>query len=102
MGDYNSSPDMNEMNMMKEIRARGPITIGLLVPLSMSYYESGIVTCDTLMPNPLEYTETELEVLRRIRDEFRMVEHLVSIVGWGETPKQEKYWIVRNTYCPDF
>lgn len=38
-GSYGGS---NEILMMKEIRARGPIVSDLNVPLSFSYYTEGI------------------------------------------------------------
>ena len=98
-GDYKGSPDMNETNIMKEIRARGPVCIGIISPLFIQYYKSGVINCkEILMPDPEEYTETKTEILKRIRDEFRLVEHAVSIVGWGETEAGEKYWIVQNSY----
>ena len=91
------SPDMNEKNMMKEIRARGPITIGVLVPPLLYYYKTGIIDCTDILLPKADLSESEGETLRRIRDGFRPVEHLVSIVGWGETPAGAKYWIVQNT-----
>ncbi len=98
MGDYDGSPDMNEKNMMKEIRARGPITVGIIMPVYATYYKSGILTCkDVLLPDD-RFTETQEEILRRIRDDFRLVEHLVAAVGWGETETGEKYWILQNSY----
>jgi hypothetical protein len=62
VGDYDGSPDMNEKNMMKEIRARGPITVGIIMPVYATYYKSGILTCkDVLLPDD-RFTETQEEI----------------------------------------
>lgn len=88
---------MNEVNMMKEIRARGPIAVGTLAPYYFQYYEKGILDCkDVLLPGE-KYNENQVEILRRVRDEFRLEEHMVSIIGWGETKSGVKYWIVQNS-----
>lgn len=83
--------------MMKEIRARGPIMVGIIAPYYFQLYEKGILTCgDILMPDS-KLDEDQTEILRRIRDEFRLVEHLVAIIGWGETEQRVKYWIIQNS-----
>ena len=98
LGDFLGSPDMNEKNMMKEIRARGPVGVGIMLPLNIAYYKKGVMTCKTeYLPSDL-LPESERDILRRIRDEFRPIEHLVTVVGWGETEAGEKYWIVQNSY----
>jgi len=89
---------MNEKTMMKEIRSRGPLAVGIIVPYYLSYYKSGVIGCDdTLLPEEM-YTENQLESLRRIRDDFRLVEHMVAMVGWGVEPNGQKYWIIQNSY----
>ncbi len=90
---------MNEVNIMKEIRARGPVTIGIITPPLLSYYRSGVIDCIGRLLPKTSLSESEEEVLKRIRDGFRPVEHLVSAVGWGEQPDGKKYWIVQNTYA---
>ena len=83
---------------MKEVRARGPITIGMLFPYYFGVYEEGILTCDDIVLGADGYTETQLEVLRRLRDGFRPEEHLITIIGWGENKDGVKYWICQNSY----
>ena len=35
--------------------------------------------------------------------EWQNLNHSVTIIGWGEDPKtQLKYWIVRNSYGPNW
>merc|ERR1719453_90815 len=60
--------------MQKEILARGPIACGVdAVPLEK--YTGGIAT-----------------------DAGDMIDHVISIVGWGTDAKEGKYWIVRNSW----
>jgi len=98
VGDYKESLEMTEKNMMKEIRARGPITVGIISPIMLRYYKSGIIACNTILLPSANLSETETETFRRIKEGFRPVEHLVVIAGWGETDKGEKYWIMQNTW----
>jgi len=98
IGDFQGSHDMNEISIMKEIRARGPVTAGIINPLLMPYYKSGILSCNGLLLPREEYNETKQEILTRIKNGFRLVEHLVVLVGWGANEKGEKYWIVQNTW----
>ena len=88
---------MNEKNIMKEVRARGPVTVGILTPRYMVYYKSGITNCGERLLPKVSSTEREEEILIRLRDGIRPVEHLVSIVGWGQTKEGSKYWILQNT-----
>eukprot|EP00826_Nyctotherus_ovalis_P002900 TRINITY_DN10583_c0_g3_i1.p1 TRINITY_DN10583_c0_g3~~TRINITY_DN10583_c0_g3_i1.p1 ORF type:complete len:544 (-),score=121.28 TRINITY_DN10583_c0_g3_i1:145-1776(-) len=98
VGDYKESPEMNEARIMKEVRARGPVTVGIISPFMLRYYKSGIIACDsTLLPSS-NLSESETEIFKRIREGFRPVEHLVVVAGWGETDKGEKYWVVQNTW----
>eukprot|EP01022_Parablepharisma_sp_SALTPOND_P009515 TRINITY_DN1394_c0_g1_i4.p1 TRINITY_DN1394_c0_g1~~TRINITY_DN1394_c0_g1_i4.p1 ORF type:complete len:561 (-),score=31.41 TRINITY_DN1394_c0_g1_i4:50-1732(-) len=98
VGDYHGSPGMNEKTIMKEIRARGPVTAGIISPLALPYYKSGIIACNGVLMPRENLSETEAEMLRRIKEGFRPVEHLVVIAGWGENEKGEKYWIIQNTW----
>lgn len=61
-------------NMAKEIFARGPIACGISAEPILTY-TSGIVK------NP----NTDID-------------HVVSVVGWGNDAKMGQYWIVRNSW----
>ena len=60
--------------MQKEIFARGPISCGIDASPILDY-QGGIVTKGGFM-----------------------VDHVISVVGWGNDPDQGKYWIVRNSW----
>ncbi len=99
LGGYYGSPDNTEELMMREIRARGPLMASILVPMEFALYKSGVVDCDQHMPKT-SLRETEAEVLKRLRENFMPVEHLIMIIGWGVTEQGEKYWICQNSYQP--
>jgi cathepsin X len=61
-------------SMAKEIYARGPIACGISAEPILTY-ESGIVN------NPNQD-----------------IDHVVSVVGWGNDAKEGQYWIVRNSW----
>jgi cathepsin X len=64
--------------MMKEIYARGPISCGIDASPILKY-TGGIAT-----------------------DQGSGVDHVISVVGWGNDPTEGQYWIVRNVSCPAF
>jgi hypothetical protein len=98
MGDYFGSPDNTEELMMKELRARGPILASILVPPEFAYYKSGILDCNKRYIPTVTSKETEAEILKRLRDNFMPVEHLITIIGWGVNESGQKYWICQNSY----
>jgi len=61
-------------DMQMEIAARGPISCGIDAQPILEY-TSGIAT-----------------------DMGEMVDHVVSVVGWGVDDKEGNYWIVRNSW----
>jgi len=60
--------------MMKEIFNRGPISCGIDANPLLNY-ESGIIT-----------------------ETGESVDHVISVVGWGNDAKEGMYWIVRNSW----
>merc|ERR1719231_39667 len=60
--------------MAKEIYARGPISCGIDAAPILKY-TGGIVS-----------------------DPGEGVDHVISVVGWGNDPQQGDYWIVRNSW----
>jgi len=60
--------------MAKEIYARGPISCGIDAAPILKY-QGGIV-----------------------KDSGRSIDHVISVVGWGNDPTEGQYWIVRNSW----
>ena len=85
----------SEVDMMKEIRARGPIPGNITVPWSFSYYSNGIYTNDVeIVPNAGVLSKSTL-FDKNIS--WEKVDHSILIIGWGEE-KGVKYWIGMNTW----
>jgi len=72
ISDYGSVSGADAM--MKEIFARGPIACGIDANPLLNY-ERGIV-----------------------KDKGGMIDHVISVVGWGNCPVHGPYWIVRNSW----
>ena len=60
--------------MAKEIYARGPISCGIDASPILNY-QGGVVSMAG-----------------------DMIDHVVSVVGWGNDPSAGQYWIVRNSW----
>jgi len=72
ISDYGSIS--GQAAMMKEIYNRGPIACGIDAEPILKYTD-GIAT-----------------------EEGSMVDHVISVVGWGNDEKEGQYWIVRNSW----
>jgi len=69
---------VGEENIMREMKARGPVACGVAVTKDfMNHYKGGI------------YEDTSGE---------NKIRHVVSLVGWGVGADGTKYWIGRNSW----
>jgi C1A family cysteine protease len=84
----------NEINMLKEIRARGPIPGNMSVPWTFSYYKNGIFTHAHLKKNSGKMNKT---TLFDQHISWSSVDHSILLVGYGEE-NGIKYWIGMNTW----
>lgn len=63
--------------MKSEIFARGPISCGIYVTNKFEEYTGGIYSQETLI---------------------NLINHEISIVGWGVSAEGEEFWIGRNSW----
>jgi cathepsin X len=76
VSDYGSVSGENDMKA--EIYARGPISCGIHADEKLEEYTGGIFSQFVAFP---------------------MINHIVSVVGWGKDPQSgQGYWIVRNSW----
>ncbi len=94
--------------MMKELRAHGPVVADLEVPMSFSYYTSGIFSDDydkllSAVSGTAEYDELidddyiNDKALWEYNIQWQCLNHSILVVGWG-VENGVKYWICRNSY----
>ena len=84
----------SEAEMMKELRARGPIPGNMLVHWSFQYYKRGIFSQQKLKMNTSVINTKDLYDYGL---SWAKVEHSITLVGYGEE-EGHKYWIGMNTW----
>ncbi len=84
----------NEIEIIKELRARGPMPGNMSVPWTFSYYKSGIFAENSLKKNTGKFSKATMfnENLS-----WKSVDHSILLVGYGEE-NGIKYWIGMNTW----
>jgi len=81
LDSYGKVSGPGEEPMLNEIAKNGPITCSMATPEIFDYgYHSGIAI-------DRYHNATEEDI-----------DHDVEIVGWGVSPSDKKYWIVRNSW----
>lgn len=73
-------------DMQKEIFARGPITCGVQVPKEMLYNYAEVVAMHDGVWSSSDATNHSL------------IDHDVSVTGWGANSDGMPYWLVRNSW----
>jgi len=85
----------SEVEMMKELRARGPIPGNISVPWSFSYYSKGIYSHQKFLEKNAGKLSKSTLFDKRLT--WEKVDHSILIVGWGEE-NGVKYWTGMNTW----
>lgn len=88
----------NEVDMMKELRARGPIPGNIKVPPSFMFYKGGIFSNEGSNVDAFDckWSTNTLYKQKKYKD---IIEHSTLIVGYGVDEKTNvKYWILRNSW----
>ena len=63
-----------------------------------------MITCNNQMKQLFgEYAGNPQKISNKdMKEAWMEVNHSVMVVGWGEDLKKNKYWIIRNSYGPNY
>ena len=82
VGGYYGNEHLNEADMMRELREKGPFVVGVEPKDDFMYYSEGIYESGAMKHSP---------------DGWQRVDHAVLLTGWGEE-NGKKYWTLQNSW----
>jgi len=94
VGGYYGGSTAN--GMMKEIHQNGPLVVGFNTNGWAYHYEAGVLLDMTREDERLG------EAKKPLVNPWQPTTHAVVIVGWGQSEKEGKYWIVKNSWGKDW
>ncbi|KAL0483935.1 dipeptidyl peptidase CTSC [Acrasis kona] len=83
----------NELNMMREVVERGPISINYMVYPSFHYYKHGVYR-----HNHKQSRFFNIKTAHNGVKHWEATTHAVAVVGYGETDEGVRYWICKNSW----
>jgi hypothetical protein len=83
----------SEKKLMEELYKNGPIVVSFEPDYNFMMYKSGIY----------HSIDEKTWISKRLpKPEWEKVDHSVLLVGWGEDENSEKFWIIQNTWGPNW
>eukprot|EP00933_Yihiella_yeosuensis_P074958 TRINITY_DN8405_c1_g1_i1.p1 TRINITY_DN8405_c1_g1~~TRINITY_DN8405_c1_g1_i1.p1 ORF type:complete len:555 (+),score=90.77 TRINITY_DN8405_c1_g1_i1:63-1727(+) len=70
----------NEAELMHALVTKGPLSIGIMVPDELKYYDGGVVNITSCKQDPDQ------------------IDHAVTLTGYGTDEHGQDYWWVRNSW----
>lgn len=82
---YVDIPEGDEKALEAAVAALGPVSVGIdASQMTFQFYSQGVY-----------YDED-------CKNEAKSVNHAVLVVGFGREPDGQKYWLVKNSYGPEW
>jgi len=102
----------NYKKMMKELHANGPIVVGFNTEAGIWHYDQGVYEEETAMSFIQESAGAGSSEERgtwggpwkgkTMHNHWEKTTHAVLIVGYGSNQKEGKYWVVKNSWGPNW
>jgi cathepsin C len=106
IGGYYGS--CNHKKMARELVKNGPIVVGFNTEAGLWHYESGLYeSVESLVEtsesdHPASWGVFDKTKSPRLHNHWEKTTHAVLVVGYGEHSSHGKYWIVKNSWGPNW
>lgn len=90
--------NMSAVLLQQEVMRAGPVVVGLDAHYDLLHYHSGVY--HYIPPHMLPEVHRGHPAREHLEAgaQWQYTNHAVLLVGWGETPQRQRFWILKNSW----